>query len=120
MPIYKLIEYSNNHSKTSGKIWQYYREEPALVQGGVADTKSFKIMVPLKYLGNFWRTLEMQLVNCKINVMLTQPLNVCITSSPATNQDTTFTIILTKLHILLVTLSTQDNGKLSQHSILGF
>ena len=31
MPIYKLIEYSNNHSKTSGKIWQYYREEPALV-----------------------------------------------------------------------------------------
>ena len=78
MPTYDLIEYSDNYAKTSGSLWQYFRDEP---NGNLADSESFKsiikitgktpnndsekdveIMVPLKYLSNFWRTLEMPLI----------------------------------------------------------
>ena len=70
MPMYSLIEYSDKYSKTSGSLWQYYRDEP---NDNLADSESFKskikmtgktpaagnekdveIMVPLKYLSNFW------------------------------------------------------------------
>ena len=97
MPIYNLIEYSNNYSKTSGSLWQYYRDEPALndaddiknfhvddnnsalfkfkqkITGVTAagGTKDIEIMVPLKYLSNFWRTHKMPLINCEINLILT-------------------------------------------------
>ena len=73
MPMYNLIEYSDNYSKISGSLWQYYRDEP---NNNLADSKPFKskikmtgnipadgnakdveIILPLKYLGNFWRTL---------------------------------------------------------------
>ena len=37
MPIYNLIEYSDNHSETSGILWQYYRDEPALYNAGDPD-----------------------------------------------------------------------------------
>ena len=77
MPMYNLIEYSDNYSKTSGSLWQYYIDEP---NDNVVDSELFKskikitgktpgnekdveIMVPLKYLSNFWRTLEMPLFN---------------------------------------------------------
>ena len=87
MPMYNLIEYSDNYAKTSGSWWQYYRDEP---NDNLANSKSFKskikitgkapndgnekdveIMVPLKYLSNFWRTLEMSLINCEVNLILT-------------------------------------------------
>ena len=82
MLMYNLIEYSDNYSKTSGSLWQYCKEIPAVNAGDIVDfnganaTDSFnfktkitgqtdnngridnaKIMVPLKYLSNFWRTL---------------------------------------------------------------
>ena len=79
MPMYNLIEYSDNYSKTSESLWQYYKDEP---NDNISDSKSFKskvkitgktpvagntkdvqIIVPLKYLKNFWRTLEMHLIN---------------------------------------------------------
>ena len=75
MSMCNLIEYGDNYSKTSGSLWQYYSNEP---NDNIADSKSFKskvkitgktqnnrntkdvdIIVPLKYLNNFWRTLEM-------------------------------------------------------------
>ena len=78
IPIYNLIEYSDNYSKTSGSLWQYYKDEP---NGNLADSESFnskvkitekffaggntkdvKIIVPLKYLSNFL-TLDMSLIN---------------------------------------------------------
>ena len=87
MPMYNLIEYSDNYSKTSGSLWQYYKDDP---NDNIANSKSFKfkvkitgttpggdntkdveIMVPLKYLSNFWRTLEMPLINCEVNLILT-------------------------------------------------
>ena len=87
MPMYKLIEYSDNYSKASGSLWQYYRNEPndnltdseslkskINITGktpAAGNTKAVEIMVPLKYFSNFWETLEILLFNCEINLILT-------------------------------------------------
>ena len=87
MPMYNLIKYSDNYSKTSGSLWQYYKDDP---NDNLANSKSFKSKVkitgktpnsgntkdvetiaPLKYLSNFSRTLEMPLTNCEVNLILT-------------------------------------------------
>ena len=70
-------------------------------------------MVPLKHLSNFWRTLEMPLINCQINLILTCSQNYVI-SNAAVNKATTFAITYRKLYVPVVTLSTDDNGKLLQ------
>ena len=70
--------------------------------------KNVKIAVPLKYLSNFWRSLEMPLINCKIHLELNFTKD-CVMSTIA---DTTFKIKNTKLYVLIVTLSTKDNAKL--------
>ena len=76
-----MIEDSDNYSKTSGSLWQYYKDEP---NDNIADsesfrskvkitvktpdngnTKDFEIIVPLKYLSNSWRTLEVPLLIVK-------------------------------------------------------
>ena len=88
MPMYNLIEYSNNYPKTYGILWQYYRDEPALTDNpvniasfkfkqkitgvtGANGTKNVEIMVLLKYLSNFWKTLKITIINSEINVILT-------------------------------------------------
>ena len=125
MPMYNLIEYSDNHLKTSGSLWQYYRDEPNVNLG---DSQSFKskikttgktneIMVPLKYLSNFWRTLEMPSINCEVNLILTRSSTCVITNSTGAG---TFEITDKKLHVPVVTLSTQDNSKLLQQLKSGF
>ena len=97
MPMYNLIEYSDNYSKTSGSLWQYYKDEP---NDNLANSESFKskvkitgntpadgsaknveIIVPLKYLSNFWRTHEMSLINCEINLILIWSEGCVITNS---------------------------------------
>ena len=148
IPMYNLIGYSNNYSKTSGSLGQYNRDEPFLSDNGaVADfpadnnnsalfkfktkiaerignngTKGVKIMVPLKHLSNFWRILEMLLINCEINLILTWCLNCFVIDAPTDNQIPTFTITDTKLYVpvVVVTLSTQDNEKLLQKLKPGF
>ena len=71
-------------------------------------------MVPLKNLSNFWRTLEMALINSEFNFILTWSTN-CVISSAAAIQDITFAITDTKLYVpAVVTLSTDDNAKLLQ------
>ena len=95
MPMYNLIEYSNNYLKTSGISWQFYRDVPALGNDGAITnftednaaelfnlkvkltgqtdnngTKNVEIMVPLKYLSGFCRTLEMVSINCEITLDL--------------------------------------------------
>ena len=133
MPMYNLTEYSDNYSKTSGSLWQYYRDEPS---GTLADSESFKskikitektpatdneedveIMVPLKYLSNFWRTLEMPLINCEVNLILACSSTFVTTNSTGAR---TFKINDTKLYVPVVTLSTQDNSKLLQQLKSGF
>ena len=70
-------------------------------------------MVPLKYLSNFWRSLEMPLANCKVNVILTCSGNCAIICIDVANQNPTFKTTETKLYVQVVILSTQNNAKLS-------
>ena len=103
MPMYNLIEYSDNYAKTTGSLWQYCKDIPAgnanasdeiteFTEGNLTDSFNFKvkitgrtenggakdveIMVPLKYLSNFWRTLEMPLINCEVN-LIDMVINLC-------------------------------------------
>ena len=69
-------------------------------------------MVPLKYLNNFWRTLEMPLINCEISLQLKWSRNYFIVAGTANNQNPTFQINDTKLYVPVVTLSTQETIKL--------
>ena len=77
-------------------------------------------MVPLKYLSNFWRTLEIPLINCEINLILAWSANCVIVSTNVANQNATFAITDTKLYVPVVTLLTQDNVKLLQQLKSGF
>ena len=132
MPMYSLIKYSGNYSKISESLYKFCREEPnhAITESELFKSKSkflenannagiikAKIAVPLKYLNDFWRTLEIPLINCKINLILTWSAN-CVNFEG--DRETTFAIADTKLHVLVVTLSTQDNKKLLQQLKSGF
>ena len=131
--MYNLIEHSDNYLKTSGSLWQYYKVDP---NDNIADSESFKykvkitgktpdigntknveIIVPLKYLSNFWRTLEIPLINCTAYLILIWwSARVVINSTGAER----FAITDTKLYVPVVTLSTQDNAKLLQRLKSGF
>ena len=76
-----------------------------------------KIAVPLKYLSNFWRSLEIPLINCKVELSLRWYEN-CILSNVAGNS--TYKITDAKLYVPVVTLSTEDNAKLSKLLTEGF
>ena len=108
MPMQKLIEYSKNYSKTSGSLWSYYRDGPNSSFGlngnninySIKGSKCFdyktsitgkledgnrrkedaEIVVPLKYLSNFWSTLDMHLINCEVSLILTWSDNYVTTS----------------------------------------
>ena len=71
-------------------------------------------MVPLKYLSNFWRTLEMALINCEVNLILTWSSTCVLISTNAQNQNAAFAITDAKLYVPVVTLSTQENTKFFQ------
>ena len=116
MLMYNLIEYSDNYSKTSGSLWQYCKEIPAVNDDGdivdfnganATDSFNFKakitgqtdddgeinnveIMVPLKYLNNFWRTTEMPLINFEVNIILTWSKNCVIVYTNVANLDSYF------------------------------
>ena len=77
-------------------------------------------MVPLKYLSNFWRTLEMPLINCEVNLILTWSSTCVLVSTNAANQNATFAITNTKLYVPVATLSTQENTKFLQQLKSGF
>ena len=127
LPMSNLIEYSDSYSKTSGSLWQYYKDVPnnnlanselskfkVKITGKTSDdcnTKDVEIIVPLKYLSKFWRTLEMRLINCEVALILTWSKDCIITNSMGEGK---FTITETKLYVPVVTLSTKDNAKLLQ------
>ena len=77
-------------------------------------------MVPLKYLSNFWRTLEMPLINCEVELILTWSAGCVIIYTDVADQVPTFTITETNLYVPVVTLSTQDNAKLLPQLKSGF
>ena len=77
-------------------------------------------MVPLKYLSNFWRTLEMPLNNCEVYLQLKWSKNCILVAGTAVNRNPEFKITDTKLYVPLATLSTQDNTKLRKQLESGF
>ena len=130
MPVYNLIEYSDNYSDTSGSLWQFKRDEikgnvDLTVDGNripnnsssfkyksslITNRNGVKIAVPLKYLINFWKSLETLLINCKCELSLTWDPNCVLCTLDGAS---TFTITDAKLYVPIVTLSTEDNAKLS-------
>ena len=146
MAMYNLIEYSDNYAKTTGSLWQYCKDIPARnnandaiiifsedntidsfkfkakITGQTGDDgrKDVEIMVPLKYLSNFWTTLEMPLINCEVNLILTWSSNCVIIATNNQNQAAKFEITDTKLYVPVVTLSTQENAQLFQQLKSGF
>ena len=89
-------------------------------QTGNDGTKDVEIMVPLKYLSNFWRSLEMPLINCEVNLILTWSSTCILISTNILNQNATFAITDTKLYVPVVPLSTQENTKFLQQLKSGF
>ena len=135
MPVYNLIEYSDNYQDSSATLYQYKRDEPpeadavadltannsdslkykikllgnvTEVAGDAAGVRrlNVKVAVPIKYLSNSFRSLEMPLINCKIKLNLTWKKE-CVLSTGV--GEAVFIINDTKLYVPVVTLSKEDN-----------
>ena len=162
MPMYNLLEYSKNDRKTTGSLSNYHRDQPSSgidannIIHSILNSESFdykanfmkngvthnnltkndvKIVVPLKYLINFWRSLNVPLINCKIELILTWFKN-CLLISKATREvdyganpviyeidnpeNVIFQIADTKLYVPVVTLSKENDTKLLEQLKTGF
>ena len=156
MPMYNLIEYSDNYADFSGSLYKFKRDESPINDAGNPNNvaldnstsfknkagllgkatdangddrilKNAKIVAPLKYLSNFFRSLEMLLINCKIHLELNWN-NDCVMYGADTyaggdninNRETTFKITSTKLYAPAVTLSTKNNVNLAKQLNEGF
>ena len=135
MPMYNLIEYSDNYQDSSTILYQYKRDEPpeddvvADLTANNSDSLKYKIkllgnvtevavnaagerrlnvkaVVPLKYLSNFFRSLEMPLINCKIKLNLTWKKE-CVLSTG--DGEAVFIVNDTKLYVPVVTFPKEDN-----------
>ena len=139
MLVYNLIKYSDNYSDTSGSWWdelaannadlsidnsKSFKYKAALVEkmaNAVNNTnssvKNTKTVVQLKYLSNFWRSLERPLINCKTHLELNWIEDSILSSD---GDSTILKIIDAKLHISIVTLSTKDSVNLTKQLSNGF
>ena len=134
MPMYNLLEYSDNYQDSTGSLYQFKRDEPSNNNANVENNttslvyksklisgtddnnvNNVKLVVPLKYISNFFRSLEMSLVNCKIDLELTWHKDCMISSvNAAAGQVVSFMITNTKLYVPIVTLSTKNNNNLTK------
>ena len=144
MSMYNLLEYSKNYRKTIGSLYNYYRDElsddaddnnfdnigntcnvNAGADGYDVDkngTQEVELAIPLKYLGNFWRALNIPLISCEVSLELKWDKNCVITSleqrdnggGNRDNAPTGATLGITdcKLYVPAVTLSKDDETKL--------
>ena len=156
MPMYNLIEYSDNYANFSGSLYQFKRDESPInnagnpnnvaldnstsfkykasllgkandADGNDRSLKNTKIVVPLKYFSNLFRSLEMPLINCKIHLELNWN-DYCVMYGADTyaggdnvnNREATFQITSTKSYVPVVTLSTKDNVNLTKQLDEGF
>ena len=158
MPMYNLLEYSKNYRKTIGSLYNYYRDELSddaddnqfnnikvvnsstfKYKNKIIDntnnqgTKDIELAIPLKYLGNFWRALNIPLISCEVSLELKWDKNCLITSLEQTaiaganppardNAPTRATLAITdcKLYVPVVTLSKDDETKLLTNLKSGF
>ena len=135
-----MLKYSENYSDTSGSLWNFKKDEiegdvdltideassfkykanligNTVTDGANRKKENVKIAVPLKYLINFWRSLEMPLINCKVKLSLGW-YEECILSNEG--NAATFTITDAKLYVPVVTSRTEENTKLSKLPSEGF
>ena len=147
MPMCNLLEYSKTYRKTTGSLWNYYRHEPSDPLS--SNTESFKykisiigktpedndsltdakVVIPLKHLSNFWKSLDIPLINCEVELILTWYKN-CVLADMTVNADAdtatvapsgaTFKISDTKLYVPVVTLSNENDTKLLEQLKTGF
>ena len=142
MPMYNLMEYSDNYQDSSATLYQYKRDEPTeddAVVDLTADNSSslkykisllgnsvvanniaiinVKVVVPLKYLSNFFRSLEMPLINYKIKLNLTWEKE-CVLSTDEGNAE--FIVNNTKMYVPVVTLSKEINKDFIEQQNKGF
>ena len=153
MPMYNLLEYSKNYIKTSGSLWNYYRDKPSSsidddnIIHSILNSESFdyranfmedgvthnnllkndvKVVVPVKHLSNFWRSLNIPIINSEVELILTWIKN-CVLIDKWTREanydadpnvykinnpeNAIFEIKDTKLYVPVVTLSKEDNIK---------
>ena len=141
--MYNLIEYSDNYSGTSESLWQFKKDKvpannadltvynshafkyKAALAGKTANSannrnssvKDAKIVALLNFLSNFWRSLEMTLINCKVNLELNW-IEGCILSSAENSAK--FEKTDAKLQVRIVTLSTKDSANLTNQISEGF
>ena len=160
MPMYNLLEYSKNYRKTTGSLLNCYRDEPnsgavGNINYSIKNSKSFdykssitgklesnnvgkgdvETVVPLKYLSNFWRTLNTPSINCEVSLTLTWSENCVITSKATREADldvdpavaginnptnAVFKITDCKLYVPVVTLSAENVNKLLEQLKTGF
>ena len=157
MPMYNLLEYSKNYRKTIGSLYNYHRDELSddnnpnnfpntnvvnsnafeyknKITGNTNNqgTKDVEFAIPLKYLGNFWRALNIPLISCEIFLELKWNKNCIITSLeqrhvdaglPVVNGTTTGATLAIndcKLYVSVVTLSKDDEIKLLTNLKSGF
>ena len=113
MPMYNLLEYSKNYRKTTGSLWNYYRDEPSNPLSSNSESFKYKtsitgntynigageegydankvgkneteVVIPLKYLSNFWRSLNIPLINCKVELILTCSKNCVLADMASAN-----------------------------------
>ena len=150
MPMHNVIEYSDNYADSSGSLYQFKRDESPMndagnpnnvaldnstffkykasflgkatdADGNDRSLKNTKIVVPLKYLSNCFRSLGMSLLNSKIHLELNWKNNCVMYGADtyaggdnANNRETVFKITRTKLYVPIVTLSTKDNVNLTK------
>ena len=89
IPTYSLLERRKNYGKTTGSLWNYYRDEPSNPLSSNSESCKYKtsvtrktpenndsltnvkVVIPLKYLSNFWRSLNIPLISCEVDLILT-------------------------------------------------
>ena len=161
MPMCNLLEYSRNYRKTTGSLWNYYRDEQsnplstnsesfkyktsitgntynvgadeANYDANKVGKKETEIVIPLKHLSNFWRTLNIPLINCEVELILTWSKNCVLADMtvrdagsnnnsqaivPPTGLE--FQIKDTRLYVPVVTLSKENDIKLLEKLKSGF
>ena len=159
MTMYNLLESSKNYRKTTGRLWNYYRDEPSNPLSSNSESFKYKtsiwgntynvgdgeagydankvgkneteVAIPLKHLSNFWRSLNIPLINCEVELILTWSKNCVLADMTRRNAqgnnpaivppaELEFKITDTKLYVPVVTLSKENDIKLLEQLKSGF
>ena len=138
--MYNFVQYSDNYQNSTRSLYQFKRDKPPDDNADVANNttslvyksklikgtddnnvNNVKLVVPLKYVSNYFRSLQLPFVNCKIDLELTWHKNCMISSTnAAAGQVVSFMITNAKLYVPIVTLSTKDNNNLTKQLNEGF